>query len=121
MSGGHFNYFHDKITQDIFGWNIDADYNLGAEEQKKGAVLARAMNPLNDVELSEMLYDLACVLKAHDWWRSGDCGVECYNNAKRYFKKKWFGKTQKQRIEAQVNKAVEQFRQDVGEMFENEE
>ena len=55
-----------------------------------------------------MLYDLACVLKAHDWWRSGDCGVECYNKAKRYFKEKWFGKTQKQRIEAQVNKAVEQ-------------
>ena len=121
MSGGHFDYFHDKITQQIFDWNVDAYYNLGSEEQCRGAVIARRMDLLNDVELSEMLYDLTCVLKAHDWWRSGDCGAECYNEAKQYFKEKWFGKTQRQRIEAQVDKAVRQFRRDVNDIFGNEE
>lgn len=121
MSGGHFDYFHDKITQQIYNWELDAGYNLGSKEQVWSANKARHMDPLNDVELSEMLYDLACVMKAHDWYVSGDTGPEDYDEAKQYFKNKWFGKTQKQRIDAQVEKAAIQLKRKIKNMFKQED
>lgn len=119
MSGGHFNYLHDRIVGEVFDWEIDV-YDFADDSQRLSASRARTLNPLNDVELSEMLYDIACVLMAHDYWRSGDCDVDCYNKAKQRFKGKWFGKTQKERIESQVEKATEQLRKDIKEMFETE-
>lgn len=121
MSGGHFDYFHDKITQQIFDWNIDVNDDMGSKDQVRAANIARQMNPLNDVELSEMLYDLACVMKAHDWYISCDTGPESYDEAKQYFKEKWFGKTQKQRINAQVERAALQLKRDIKNMFKQED
>lgn len=121
MSGGQFDYFHDKITQQVYDWEVDANDDLGSKAQVWSANKARKMDPLNDVELSEMLYDLACVMKAHDWFRSGDTGPEDYDEAKQYFKNKWFGKTQKQRIDDQVEKAAIQLKREVRNMLKQED
>ena len=64
MSGGSYNYEYCKVEEEYCGCMYDA-------------------------ELDELMRDLVPVLKAVEWWKSGDTGEESYRKTVTSFKKKW--------------------------------
>lgn len=73
MSGGHFNYVDSHLKSEIFGWDN------------------KPSNVFEDVEISELVFDVLDLIHAFDWYKSGDTCRETYLKAKADFKKKWMG------------------------------
>lgn len=86
MSGGYFEYINDRACNEIFGWSLCPDYGDRGFAQ---SAAARRMNPLDDLVMSELVWDVFCVLHSFDWARSGDTGEEDYRSDVECFKKKW--------------------------------
>lgn len=72
MSGGHFNYQDDSLKSEMFGWSDKRD-----------------SNPMEDVELSQMVYEILDLIHELDWYKSGDSNENDYLEAKCNFKNKW--------------------------------
>lgn len=109
MSGGRFNYKQYDLAEEIFGYRLHVDYG---EEGFSQAPQAARMNPLHDVEMSEMLWDMICVVHSYDWWASGDNGEERYRADVKHFKEKWLGKTPTQRTNKMIQDAMERAKED---------
>lgn len=86
MSGGCFNYRNDELCHDIFGWSVSPDYGKRGYDQ---ANFARRLDPLDDIVLSELVFDVFCILHSYDWWQSGDTDEETYRKDVTRFKQKW--------------------------------
>ena len=71
MGGGHFDYNDKQLKNDMYGY----------EHEYK--------NPLEDREISNIVYDVLTLLHVFDYYKSGDTGEENYLIAKDKFKKKW--------------------------------
>ena len=71
MGGGHFDYQDKQLKNDMFGY----------EHEYK--------NPLEDREISNLVFDVLTLLHVFDYYKSGDTGEENYLTAKDKFKKKW--------------------------------
>lgn len=117
MSGGHWNYETDSVCREIFGWGLDPDYGLNSEEVKKNALLARKLNPLEDKELSELVYDVFCLLHSYDWYISGDTGEEDYRNDVKYFKEKWLKRSSTDRVKDEIDKTLAEAKEELLNMF----
>ena len=59
----------------------------------------KAKGKMHDAELNDLISDLIPVLKACEWWKSGDCSAKEYREEVEKFKKKWFGDPDKRRAE----------------------
>lgn len=117
MSGGHWNYETDSTCREVFGWNIYPDYNLSSEEMKKNALLARKINPLEDKELSELVYDVFCLLHSYDWYVSADTGEEDYRADVKYFKDKWLKRSSTYRVKDEIDKSVLELKEELLNML----
>lgn len=95
MSGGHFDYRNDYLCHDIFGWEVSADYGNHGFKQSN---LARRIDPLDDIIMSELVFDVFCVLHSYDWWQSGDTGEDTYRADVQRFKDKWLKKLPDERV-----------------------
>lgn len=104
MSGGHWGYKNDYIAHELFGWGFSPDYGDEGFAQSKDAA---RVNPLEDLELSEMLWDLLCVLHSYDWYASGDTCEETYRKDVKRFKTKWLGRTRDDRIKAACDRLLD--------------
>lgn len=87
MSGGHFDYKNDDACREIFGWGLDPNYG---ERGRVQASAAARMNPLEDRLISELVWDVFCLLHSFDWYKCGDNCEEKYLADVEAFKKKWF-------------------------------
>ena len=86
MSGGHFDYVNDRLCDDIYGWEVTPYYgSRGFNQSSK----ARRLNPLEDLVISELVFDVFCLLHSYDWYASGDTCKETYLKDVAYFKEKW--------------------------------
>lgn len=86
MSGGHWGYCNDTVAGDIFGWGMSPNYGDRGFSQSK---IARKIDPLEDKQLSEMLWDMFCLLHSYDWYVCADTGEDTYRRDVKYFKDKW--------------------------------
>lgn len=112
MSGGRFNYMDRTICTEIF--DEYADYDLeGLKDLKDARKRVRRENVFEDVEISELIFDVFCLIHSYDWYASGDTGEDTYRKDVAYFKKKWFGKTAMQRAEKVTKDAIEEFTDDI--------
>ena len=118
MSGGHFNYTNDSLCELMFDWSLRPDYG---EKGFAKSLLARRVNPLEDAELSEIVYDLFCVLHSYDWYVSGDTSPETYYEDVLRFKQKWLKTTQLQRCKRQIDLELAECRSDLYRIFGLEE
>lgn len=104
MSGGHWMYMNDRVADEIFC--LFPDYG---EKGFKKAAQARKNNPLEDKQLSELAWDLFCVLHSYDWYACGDTCEETYRQDVDYFKKKWLqpqtGEMVRREIDETINEA----------------
>jgi len=116
MSGGRFNYMDRTICTEIF--DEYADYDLeGLKDLKDARKRVRRKNVFEDVEISELIFDVFCLIHSYDWYASGDTGEDTYRKDVAYFKKKWFGKTAMQRAEKVTKDAIEEFAEDIRKIF----
>lgn len=109
MSGGHFNYEQRRLAYEMFSW-LSVDYG---EEGFSQAPKARKINPLEDRQLSELCWDLLCVIHSYDWYICGDTGEEDYREDVKRFKKKWLKPSPEKLVKAEIEKAVEELRQEL--------
>lgn len=109
MSGGTFEYKQYGLAEEIFGYRMNLDYG---EEGFKQSKMAARKDPLHDVELSEMLWDMLCIVHSFDYWDSGDTGEERYRTDVKHFKEKWLGKTPEQRTKKMISDALERAKED---------
>lgn len=114
MSGGHWSYENDRLAHEIFSWNMDPNYGERGFSQAK---FARKMNPLEDKQLSEMLWDMLCLLHSYDWYASGDTGEDTYQEDVAYFKKKWLNVPSEELVSREIEKSLEEVRDDLQQIF----
>lgn len=105
MSGGHFNYSNDGAARDIFGYDVDINYGL--DKLQSDAIKVWEEDPLEDREISELVYDVFCLLHSYDWYKESDTSEDDYRKDVKYFKDKWLNKSQDERIDSLVEKAIE--------------
>lgn len=106
MSGGKFDYEDQYLCTKIYSYDIDAVYGIGSDEQKKNAKLARRKNPLKDSTISEMVYDMFCLLHSFDCGMSGDTSEDAYRRDLSAFWNKWLKPPAKKIIERTVNHGI---------------
>ena len=110
MSGGQWNYKNDDVCYELFNWDVSPTYGIGSKEQKRYAKTAREIDPMEDIELSDLVYDVFCLFHSADWYKSGDNSEETYRKDVEAFKKKWFKNKRSDRLKEYVNAAVEELR-----------
>lgn len=66
-----------------------------------------------DIEISELLSDLADLYHDLEWWQSGDYSEKQFNDALAEFKNKWFNSNREVRLRGYVDEAVEKLRIDL--------
>lgn len=115
MSGGHFNYANDNLCEELFGWNMRADYGDNGFSQ---STKARRINPLEDAELSELVYDVFCLLHSYDWYVSGDTCPETYREDIKRFKQKWLKTTASQRCKRQIDLQLAECKNELYRIFD---
>ena len=108
MSGGHWNYKNDELAYEIFDWRLRPDYGEDGFSQSR---LAATINPLEDAEMSEMLWDMLCVLHSYDWYACSDTCEETYREDVRRFKDKWLGKPTKARVQRIADQELERVKE----------
>ena len=112
MSGGHFDYANDRACNEMFDW-LGAYYGLGKGDYHDNVKAARKLNPCRDKMLSEMVYDMFCLLHSLDWYLSGDTGEEDYLEDAAYFKSKWLGTPVQDIVNREIDKACEEVKEDM--------
>lgn len=112
MSGGHFNYQNDRLCEDIYG--LYPNYgNRGFCQSGK----ARRQNPLEDLVISELVYDVFCLLHSFDWYYSGDTCEETYREDVERFKDKWLATQPGARVKEIVDDEIIRLREELYKAF----
>ena len=103
MSGGHFSYINDQACNEIYGWQLSANYGERGFSQSPAA---RRIDPFEDRVMSELVFDVFCVLHSYDWYAFGDTGEATYREDVQRFKDKWLkpmrGKRAKEIVDAEL-------------------
>lgn len=113
MSGGRFDYQNDNAAREIFGWSVDVNYGLGEGAYETYVKRARRLDPMEDKQLSELVYDVFCLLHSLDWYKSDDTGEETYRADVAYFKQKWLKGRKKSLEKAEIDKQIDELREDL--------
>lgn len=92
MSGGFFDYKDGDLKYEIFGFSD------------------RPKNVFEDLEISEIVWDVLDLIHEYDWYHSGDTDESDYLNAKNEFKKKWLLTDSEDRLKMIVDKEIEELR-----------
>lgn len=108
MSGGYFNYSNDNAARDIFGYGPVISYGL--EGLQGEAKLVANDNPLEDHEISELVYDVFCLLHSFDWYKESDTDYETYEKDVAFFKNKWLRGDSSERMDRLTAQAIERIK-----------
>lgn len=104
----------DQVTNltanSIFGWNLSPGRGEDGFRQAKDA---RTLNPLEDKQLSELCWDLLCVLQSYEGYSSGDLCHDDYLTDVQYFKNKWLMTTPDQLVKREIDLSLEEIRKDL--------
>lgn len=110
MSGGLWQYDNDTLAQSIYGWDMLPDYGDDGFSQ---AVKAWKRNPLEDKLMSELVWDVFCVLHSFDWYKSCDTCEEDYREDVERFKSKWLKGRSEDRIKEMISRELENAREEL--------
>ena len=114
MSGGHFNYSNDTLCREIFDWGVSPDYG---EHGFKQSNLAGRINPLKDRIISEIVFDVFCLLHSYDWCESGDTCEETYRKDVKRFKEKWLKPMSEDRAKEIIEDEISNLREELYSAF----
>lgn len=94
MSGGYFNYNDSFLKSEIFQYNSEC------------------WNALEDMEISQLVWDVLDLIHEFDWYKSADTSEETYKEAVRNFKRKWFKSPRVDRLYGYIDDAFNKTRSD---------
>lgn len=102
MSGGHWNYKDESLKNEIF------DYS------------EKPTNQFEDIEISQLVWDIFELMHEYDWYVSGDTGKEDYDKVKKEFKARWLARgsaTREIRLEAIIDARLSEIRDELKDML----
>lgn len=99
MSGGYFNYLDGRLKTEIFSYT-DSPHNA-----------------FEDLEISELTWDLLNLIHVYDLYVCGDTERDAYLKAKAAFKSKWLNSSEDARIRRIIDKALDELRQELYETY----
>ena len=76
MSGGHWDYANDTLAGEVLGYDYYFDYGLNSERHNKCFKKAVREHPLEDPEISALVFDVFCLLHSYDWAVSADTSMD---------------------------------------------
>lgn len=95
MSGGRFGYMDATVKTEIFGYND------------------KPKNVFEDIEISELIWDVFDLIHDFDWYKSGDTGEEDYLKSKIAFKAKWLNSSFDERVKNTIDKSLDKTREEL--------
>ena len=114
MSGGYFDYKNDELCNAMFNWSIYPLYSPEADSRYRDFCRkARSVNPMQDTMMSELVYDVLCLIYSLDMCLSADTSDETYRKDVDYFKKKWLSATQKSIAKREIDQSIEELREEL--------
>lgn len=116
MSGGRFNYEQRNLGYEMYPYS-SVDYGLGDRDYFCSVKLARKHNPMEDRQLSELVFDALCLVHSLDWYLSGDTGEETYRKDVRFFKAKWLKATADDLTKTEIDKSIDELRDELYQTF----
>lgn len=126
MSGGRWNYNQCNLGYDMFP-GCDVCYGLGDDERSlyrnytESVKLARKLNPMEDRQISELVFDVLCLIYSADWYQSGDTGEDCYREDIKVFKEKWLNVKPDDSVKAEIDKSIQELKEELYVSFEVED
>ena len=117
MSGGRWNYNQCNLGYDMFP-GCDVCYGLGDDEKSKyrnyteSVKLARKLNPMEDRQLSELVFDVLCLIYSADWYKSGDTCEDIYREDVKFFKEKWL-KVNTDTVKDEICKSIQELKEEL--------
>ena len=122
MSGGRWDYSQCNLGYEMFP-GCDICYGLGDDSRSKysnytsSVKRARKLDPMEDKQLSELVFDVLCLVYSADWYKSGDTGEDTYLADVKYFKQKWLKQKSENIVKSEIDKAIEETRDDIYKSF----
>lgn len=95
MSGGRFQYQDIRTKEEIFGYRNEWS------------------NVFEDLEISELVWDVFNLIHNFDWYISCDTCEETYLKKKEEFKNKWLRQDEKSRCKRMIDKTIETARSEL--------
>lgn len=86
MSGGSLNYLAFSMNDELYN---KAHVHYSNVKNPKEATSARCDDPFEDRDVSELVFDVACIIHALEWYKSGDICEETYREVLSEFKKNY--------------------------------
>lgn len=115
MSGGHWDYLNDTLCGYIFGKS--PDYDFASTELQRERLDVWRRNMLEDKIISELVFDVFCLLHSYDWYASGDICQETYQKDVEQFKSKWFKLHTQKRIKELIDRSIDDAKADLYKTF----
>lgn len=112
MSGGRWYYKQNDIGDELFPYST-VTYGLGKGDYRDSVKGARRANPMEDKQLSELVFDVLCLIHSADWYLSGDTSEETYCKDKNFFKAKWLKAKPDALTREEIDKSVEELRDEL--------
>lgn len=116
MSGGRFRYTQRSLGYELFN-NAYIDYGLGSKTYNDSVKSVRQQNPLEDKIISEMAYDVLCLIHSYDWYASDDTCEETYRKDVEFFKNKWLKQLKKAYIQNLIDEEVQACKDELYKAF----
>lgn len=116
MSGGHWNYSQCSLGYEMFPGS-DVSYGLGQYEYDRSIKEARKNNPMCDKQLSELVFDVLCLIYSADWCISGDTGEDTYREDVQFFKNKWLKQSPDDSIRIEIDKSIAEAKEELYAAF----
>lgn len=135
MSGGHFDYREGALCHEMFGWGIDVLYGFGEDKYYKDCKYSkncgrtqylgcikgvRKIDPMDDKMISELVYDVLCLIHSKDYSESGDTADDEYKADLKAFKGKWLKGKMKDYAKSLVDGEIESLRTELYKTLEVE-
>ena len=102
MSGGHFNYSDERAKDEIFGC-VDEPSNV-----------------FEDLEVSELIWDVFNLIHDYDWYICSDTCRETYLKSLQRFKDKWLNSSCEERVSYIIVEKIERVKQEILKTFKKE-
>lgn len=99
MSGGHFNYQDGALKNAIFYYDD------------------KVSNQFEDIEISNLVFDVLDLIHDYDWYISGDTGREDWLRARKVFKDKWLKGDRSDRLKALIDSRLAEVSDELKEML----
>lgn len=117
MSGGRWNYNQCNLGYEMFP-GCDVCYGIGSDERNKyrnysgNVKLARKLNPMEDKQISELVFDVLCLIYSADWYKSGDTCEDIYREDVKFFKEKWL-KVNPDTLKDEIRKSIQELKEEL--------